>query len=75
MTHKCHGRIFESVPHSYGNYVNIYYANAATYQGTCLDLTGGKFQNESAEHAPHNRENGRKIIREVNVFSVSLKSL
>ena len=42
---------------------------------TCSYLTSGKFENELAERAPHNRENDLKIIIGVNVFSVSLRSL
>ena len=33
-----------------------------------LRLTGGEFENELAERVPHNRENGPKLIRWVQVF-------
>ena len=39
-----------------------------------LRLTGGEFENELAECAPQNRENGPKLIRGVHVF-LFLKSL
>ena len=46
--------------------------NAATYP-ELLRLTSGKFETELAKREPHNRENGLKITRGVDVFLVFTK--
>ena len=51
----------------------IHGAECRDISGTFLRPTSGKFESELAERAPHDRETGLKITREVHVFLVFIK--